>query len=161
MEHAPRRLRHEPFALHLARRIWLRCRQTQSWADAVTSTQPDTIPDACISERISALTKVSSLTSEDKMSTSLVDRLSRLLRNFGDRLFADTDARARRHGWQVTRRHGGLSRRYRDPRFDSLVRCPSCAGTGGWDAVACGPCGGTGRLILHQPARVQGGAGHA
>ena len=161
MEHAPRRLRHEPFALHLARRIWLRCRQTQSWADAVTSTQPDTIPDACISERISALTKVSSLTSEDKMSTSLVDWLSRLLRNFGDRLFADTDARARRHGWQVTRRHGGLSRRYRDPRFDSLVRCPSCAGTGGWDAVACGPCGGTGRLILHQPARVQGGAGHA
>src|ERR1700730_546252 len=139
MEHAPRRLRHEPFALHLARRIWLRCRQTQSWADAVTSTQPDTIPDACISERISALTKVSSLTSEDKMSTSLVDRLSRLLRNFGDRLFADTDARARRHGWQVTRRHGGLSRRYRDPRFDSLVRCPSCAGTGGRDGVGRRP----------------------
>jgi len=107
------------------------------------------------------LTKASSLTSEDKTPTSLVDRLSRLLRNFGDRLFADTDARARQHGWQVTRRHGGLSRRYRDPRFDSLVRCPSSAGIGGSDAVACGPCGGTGRLTLHQPARVQGGARHA
>jgi hypothetical protein len=107
------------------------------------------------------LTKVSSLTSEDKTSTSLVDRLSRLLRNFGDRLFADTDAKARQHGWQVTRRNGGLSRRYRDPRFDSLVRCPSCAGTGGSDAAACGPCRGSGRLTLHQPAQVQGGAGHA
>jgi hypothetical protein len=83
------------------------------------------------------LTKISSLSSEDKTSTSLVGWLARVLRNFGDRLFADADARARQHGWQVTRRNGGLSRRYRDPRFDSLVRCPSCAGTGGLDAVAC------------------------
>ena len=107
------------------------------------------------------MTKVSSLTSEDKTSTSLVDRLSRLLRNFGDRLFADTDAKARQHGWQVTRRNGGLSRRYRDPRFDSLVRCSSCAGTGGSDTAACEPCGGTGRLALYQAAQMQGGAGHA
>jgi hypothetical protein len=107
------------------------------------------------------LTKVSSLTSEDKTSTALVDWLARLLRSFGDRLFADADARARQHGWQVAERNGGLSRRYRDPRFDSLATCPSCAGTGGSAAAACGPCGGTGRLTLYQPAHVQGGAGHA
>jgi hypothetical protein len=35
--------------------------------------------------------------------------------------FADrSDARARRHGWSVEIRAGGMSRRYRDPRFDSL-----------------------------------------
>jgi hypothetical protein len=107
------------------------------------------------------LTKVSSLTSEDKTSTSLVDWPTRLLRNLGLRLFAGADARARQHGWKVTQRNGGLGRRYRDPRFDSLVRCSSCAGTGGSDAAACEPCGGTGRLALYQAAQMQGGAGHA
>jgi hypothetical protein len=37
-----------------------------------------------------------------------------------DRIFAESDARARRHGWSVEVRAGGMSRRYRDPRFDSL-----------------------------------------
>jgi hypothetical protein len=37
-----------------------------------------------------------------------------------DRIFAEPDARARQHGWSVEVRHGGMSRRYRDPRFDSL-----------------------------------------
>ena len=38
-----------------------------------------------------------------------------------DRAFQDQDARARQHGWTVEVRQGGLSRRYRDPRFDSLA----------------------------------------
>jgi hypothetical protein len=37
-----------------------------------------------------------------------------------DRIFAEPDERARRHGCSVEIRHGGMSRRYRDPRFDSL-----------------------------------------
>lgn len=37
-----------------------------------------------------------------------------------DRLFRHQDALARQHGWTIEPRHGGLSRRYRDPRFDSL-----------------------------------------
>jgi hypothetical protein len=37
-----------------------------------------------------------------------------------DRIFAEPDARARQHGWSVEIRHGGMSRRYHDPRFDSL-----------------------------------------
>jgi hypothetical protein len=37
------------------------------------------------------------------------------------RLFRHQDALARQHGWTIESRHGGLSRRYRDPRFDSLT----------------------------------------
>lgn len=33
-------------------------------------------------------------------------------------LFAGPDKRAQAHGWQVSVIHGGLGRRYRDPRFD-------------------------------------------
>lgn len=40
----------------------------------------------------------------------------------GDRLFARADARARAHGWQVLATHGGLGRRYRDPRIAQLAR---------------------------------------
>ena len=40
----------------------------------------------------------------------------------GDRLFAGADARARAHGWQVLPTHGGLGRRYRDPRLALLAR---------------------------------------
>jgi hypothetical protein len=37
-----------------------------------------------------------------------------------NRIFAGPDTRARQHGWSVEIRHGGMSRRYHDPRFDSL-----------------------------------------
>ncbi len=64
------------------------------------------------------------------------------------RLFGDLDAQARHHGWQVTRLQHGFGRRYRDPRFDLLSACPSCAGTG--------------RLTWARPCpSVPGGAGHA
>jgi hypothetical protein len=36
-----------------------------------------------------------------------------------NRIFAEPDARARQHGWSVEIQHGGMSRRYHDPRFDS------------------------------------------
>jgi DnaJ-class molecular chaperone len=66
-----------------------------------------------------------------------------------DRLFAAGDARARRRGWQVTVQHGGLGRRYRDPRFDLLIRCPECRGAGAdRDERPCPRCPGTGRLTL-------------
>ena len=147
--------------MNLAGGICLRFYQKSSWADAVTSAQPHTIPDSCVSERISAVDKASSLSNEGKSSSALVAWMARLLNDFGHRLFADADATARQHGWQVTQLSGGLGRRYRDPRFDSLVRCPSCLGMGDVDAVRCEPCGGTGRLTLYEPAPVPEGAGDA
>ena len=45
----------------------------------------------------------------------------------GARLFASSDAAARRNGWQVTVRRGGLGRSYRDPRFDQLGRDSTAA----------------------------------
>jgi hypothetical protein len=50
------------------------------------------------------------------MTTWLAGRL----RAATDRLFQGPDERARQYGWTVEVKHGGMSRRYRDPRFDSL-----------------------------------------
>src|SRR5450432_1695669 len=83
-------------------------------------------PDSRKSERISALTNISSLNSENKSALPPAAWLARLLNGVGQRLHARTDAMARQHGWEVTQSNGGLRRRYRDPRFGSLVRCPSC-----------------------------------
>lgn len=70
-------------------------------------------------------------------------------RRICDRLFAADDARARGRGWQVAVRHGGLGRRYRDPRFDLLVTCTECDGAGvDGDDRPCRRCPGTGRLAL-------------
>jgi hypothetical protein len=78
----------------------------------------------------------------------LRDLMLRLLRGFGQRLYANDDLRADQHGWQVTHRRGGLSRTYRDPRFDQFRGCAECGGTGaGWRAgQTCGSCNGTGRI---------------
>jgi hypothetical protein len=65
------------------------------------------------------------------------------LARVGDRLFAANDNEAYWRGWQITRVHGGLGRRYRDPLFDTLAECQKCGGTG-----PCAPCGGTGRIIV-------------
>lgn len=118
-------------------------------------------PDSCKSERISALANISSLNSGNKPPAPLVARMARLLDNMGQRLFASADARARQRGWEVTQRSGGLGRSYRDPRFNSLVRCASCRGTGEVDEAPCGPCGGTGRLTRCEPSLVPRGAGDA
>ena len=37
-----------------------------------------------------------------------------------DHVFAGPDEFARRNGWSIEIRPGGMSRRYRDPRFDSF-----------------------------------------
>jgi hypothetical protein len=68
-----------------------------------------------------------------------------------DRLFAADDARARERGWQITVQRGGLSRSYRDPRFDLLMACAECRGAGvGAEDRPCRVCPGTGRLALER-----------
>ena len=52
----------------------------------------------------------------------LLGWLAAILRRAGDRLFAMNDAEAGWRGWQTTRTHGGLGRRYRDPQFGTLGR---------------------------------------
>ena len=87
-------------------------------------------------------------------------RLALLIWRVGDRLFRAEDTCAKQHGWQITARHGGLARTYRDPRFDRFRRCVVCGVTGtSPDDQACRQCGGTGRITLAQlPPAVRGRA---
>jgi hypothetical protein len=50
-----------------------------------------------------------------------------LPRRISDRLFNASDSEAHWRGWQTLSVHGGLARRYRDPRFDALSACPRTA----------------------------------
>ena len=71
------------------------------------------------------------------------------MRLLPDRLFAPDDVWAIQHGWQIERGRLGLSRTYRDPRFDTLTRCEHCRGLGSAEAGrACAHCGGTGRITV-------------
>jgi hypothetical protein len=89
-----------------------------------------------------------------------VKALAARTRSLGDWLFREDDARARRHGWQVHAGHGGLSRTYRDPRFDSLQGCPACHGTGADENnLPCGHCSGTGRIRLGNLSTPDSGRG--
>jgi hypothetical protein len=76
----------------------------------------------------------------------LLNWLADLPRRLGDRLFAMNDAEAYWRDWQMTRTHGSLGRRYRDPRFDALAECPKCQGAGATGDLPCLPCQGTGRI---------------
>jgi hypothetical protein len=77
------------------------------------------------------------------------DLLLRVLNAVGSKIFRADDRHAREHGWQISPRHGGLSRTYRDPRFDSLTLCGTCNGHGlNSDRTSCRGCGGSGRLVL-------------
>lgn len=78
---------------------------------------------------------------ERQRQTPGTGRIRTRLTGMIDRLFAAEDDRALDRGWQVQRIHGGLGRRYRDPRWDLVRRCecveigidpgcPDCAGTG-------------------------------
>ncbi len=79
--------------------------------------------------------------------------LLRWTRAIGSKIFRAGDRRARDQGWQVIPRHGGLSRRYRDPRFDNLAACTACNGRGcNPRGVTCPDCGGTGRIVLDRTA---------
>jgi hypothetical protein len=62
-----------------------------------------------------------------------------------DRLFEMNDAEAYWRGWQIIKVRGGLGRRYRDPRFDTLAACSRCGGAGSRTGQPCSPCLGTGR----------------
>src|SRR5690242_2838960 len=81
---------------------------------------------------------------------TVTGRLTLLIRAAGDRLFKAEDERAREYGWQITARHGGLARTYRDPRFDRFRSCPACrgAGTDPAEEEPCDGCGGTGRITV-------------
>ena len=63
--------------------------------------------------------------------------LTELLERLGGLVFAGNDREARWRGWSIERRHAGLSRVYRDPIFDRLVRCPHCRGGPDPRAVPC------------------------
>jgi hypothetical protein len=84
----------------------------------------------------------------------LLSWLAGFPRRVGDRLFTMNDAEAYWRDWQTIRIHGGLGRRYRDPRFDALAECSQCSGTGRGAgviaAVPCLPCAGTGRIIRQE-----------
>ena len=69
--------------------------------------------------------------------TRLLDTLERLI-------FRDPDLRATAHGWQV-RRPSRFRRVYRDPRWDLVSPCRTCAGLGTVDSQACPDCDGSGR----------------
>ncbi len=71
-----------------------------------------------------------------------------IARRLGDRLFAMNDTEAYWRDWQITKVHGGLRRRYRDPRFDTLAECAKCHGAGVTVDLPCAPCLGTGRITL-------------
>ena len=78
----------------------------------------------------------------------LLSWLAAIPRRLGDRLFLMNDNEAYWQGWQITKTRGGLARRYRDPRFDTLAECPRCRGAGVTADLACVPCLGTGRVTL-------------
>ena len=77
-----------------------------------------------------------------------VDWLAYRLRRWGDRWFAMNDTEAYWRGWQITKTHAGLGRRYRAIRFGTLAACAQCAGAGVRADAPCGPCLGTGRITL-------------
>ena len=45
--------------------------------------------------------------------------LGMVIEAVGNLVFGADDRFAAQHGWQITARHGGLGRSYRDPRFDA------------------------------------------
>ena len=78
--------------------------------------------------------------------------LTGILRQIGDLIFMPCDEEAYWRGWTIQRRHAGLSRRYRDPVFDTVARCPHCRGLGvGVEESLCLKCSGTGRVTVDQP----------
>jgi cytochrome c553 len=81
---------------------------------------------------------------------NLLYRLKSSLSALGQRLFAASDADARRHGWQVTCVQSGFGRRYRDPRFDMLTACTACHGSGmNSQRDSCQTCSGNGRIVVN------------
>lgn len=76
----------------------------------------------------------------------LLSWLAFVPRRLGDHLFTVNDNEAYWRGWQIAKVHGGLGRRYRDPRFDTLAQCSRCRGAAASAGPQCVPCLGTGRI---------------
>ena len=74
-------------------------------------------------------------------------RISRLRDRLAHLLFREPDLDALARGWQV-HRPSTFRRLYRDPRWNSVVACADCQGTGVNVTRACGPCDGRGTLRL-------------
>lgn len=84
--------------------------------------------------------------------SGIVARIAAIVAAFGDIVFLANDEEACRWGWTIERRHGGLGRRYRHPRFDTLATCGHCRGLGITAAESwCVACAGTGRVTIGQP----------
>lgn len=82
---------------------------------------------------------------------SALNWLAGRIRSAGDRLFHEDDTWARQHGWLIETRYGGLSRSYRDHRFDNLARCTECRGSGPDESDRpCRCCSASGRIMLGQ-----------
>jgi hypothetical protein len=94
----------------------------------------------------------------------VADCVTNLPRRMADRLFATNDDEAYWRDWQIIKVHCGSGRRYREPRFDMLVACTECKGTGiGGIELAgltlpCGICLGAGRLTTAEGEPVAGEA---
>lgn len=78
---------------------------------------------------------------------SAATRLSRLRDRLGRWIFREPDLDALARGWEV-HRPTPFRRVYRDPRWNSVVTCVDCGGTGLCGAHACGVCNGRGTLRL-------------
>lgn len=76
------------------------------------------------------------------------DWLASVTGRLGYRLFAMNDDEACWRGWQIIQLYGGLGRRYRDPRFDTLTGCARCRGAGVNGDAPCVRCLGTGRVTV-------------
>jgi hypothetical protein len=99
-------------------------------------------------------------TTNSHARATVTDLLRRALSAIGNKIFQADDRRARDRGWQVVPRHGGLSRSYRDPRFDRIVLCTACNGRGRDPReVACSHCYGAGRIVLDPAALSERGRG--
>ncbi|HEY6312477.1 MAG TPA: hypothetical protein VIY52_16975, partial [Streptosporangiaceae bacterium] len=51
----------------------------------------------------------------------ILDELASVVRRWGDRWFMINDEEACWRSWRTTKLYGGLGRRYRDLRFDTLA----------------------------------------
>jgi hypothetical protein len=100
------------------------------------------------------------LTINPAVRKTLRDLLLYALNAIGSATFRTEDCRAREQGWQIIPRHGGLSRCYRDPRFDFLIACTPCDGHGcDLRGATCSDCRGTGRIVLDPAAVSRPGRG--
>ena len=79
--------------------------------------RPD--PDGTGITRVTGVRRLGALfTTGATAARIMLSWLAALPGRLGDRLFAMNDNEAYWRDWQITKTHGGLGRRYRDPSFD-------------------------------------------